>query len=191
MFRGMDFALNVIIMKSIDTIFTIGHSNTSVEDFILKLKSFQIEHIADIRHFPGSRKYPWFNKENLSEKLKDEGIDYTHVLLLGGRRPPEKNSHNTSWTHPAFRGFADYMEKDDFKKGMEILLSIAEKERTAIMCSEVLWWRCHRSMISDYLLNKGIKVMHIMGVNNSKEHRYTAQAKIINGKLSYREERLF
>ena len=166
---------------------TIGHSTRTLEEFVDMLLSFEIEVVADIRSFPGSRKYPQFNKENLEVSLLDLGFEYVHLLDLGGRRKVKPGSINTNWRHPAFRGYADYMQTDEFKKGIRELIEIASTKRTAYMCSEAVWWRCHRSMVSDYLKLKGWKVMHIMAAGKAEEHPYTSPARIVNGKLLYHE----
>ena len=166
-------------------IWTIGHSNLPLDKFILILNSFNIEIVADVRSLPGSRKFPQFDKENLMKTLPENKVNYIHILKLGGRRKVKKNSKNSAWHHPAFRGYADYMETNDFKDGIDELISIAGKKRTAIMCAEALWWRCHRSMIVDYLKFKGWKVIHIISLNKSNEHPYTQPAKIINDSLDY------
>lgn len=132
------------------TIWTIGHSTRNFEELVEMLHSFQIEMLVDIRSYPGSRHYPHFNKEALEISLPQNNIQYTHLKMLGGRRKVNPNSKNTTWRNIAFRGYADYMETDDFKKGIEELETIAIKKRTAYMCSEAVWWRCHRSMVSDY-----------------------------------------
>ena len=170
------------------TIWTIGHSTRSFDEFIAMLKSFQIEMVADIRSFPGSRKFPQFNKELLQITLPQNNIQYIHIKNLGGRRKVNPDSKNTSWQHPAFRGYADFMETAVFKEGIRELELLASKNRTAYMCSEAVWWRCHRSMVSDYLKAGGWKVMHIMGVEKSQEHPYTQPARIVDGKLSYEVE---
>ena len=173
-------------MKIIKSIWTIGHSTHPFDEFLAMLESFKIEFVADIRNFPGSRKFPYFNKESLELSLPQNNIGYVHLKSLGGRRKAKKNSQNTSWRHPAFRGYADYMETDEFKAGIEELKTIALKQRTAYMCSEAVWWRCHRSLVSDYLKADGWEVMHIMAVGKASEHPYTAPAKIINGELTYK-----
>jgi uncharacterized protein (DUF488 family) len=175
-------------MKDERTIWTVGHSTRSFDDFIALVKSFGIKRIADIRSFPGSRKFPQFNKESLEISLPQNGIEYFHLKNLGGRRKTRKDSKNTAWRLDAFRGYADYMETDDFINGIEELEQIAVKERTAYMCSESLWWRCHRSLVSDYLKLKGWKVMHIMEVSKSTEHSYTKPARIVDGNLNYSSE---
>lgn len=166
-------------------IWTIGHSTRTIEELLNMLKSFNIELIADVRHYPGSRKYPHFNKESLEVSLHENNIGYVHLVDLGGRRKPHPDSKNTSWRNTAFRGYADYMETDAFHRGMTELTSEALKRRTACMCSEAVWWRCHRSMIADYLKAQGWKVMHIMEAGKAQEHPYTAPATIVDGKLTY------
>ncbi len=167
------------------TIWTIGHSTHPVDEFTLMLKSFDIEILVDVRSLPGSNRFPQFNKENLEKSLPDNSISYIHLLQLGGRRKVRKDSKNTAWRHPAFRGYADYMETDEFYFGIKELTVIAAKKRTAIMCAEALWWRCHRSMISDFLKLQGWKVIHIISLNKSEEHPYTQPARIVDGRLDY------
>jgi uncharacterized protein (DUF488 family) len=168
-------------------VWTIGHSTRTLETLIAMLDSFQITQVADIRSFPGSARYPQFNKEALQQSLPEKGIQYVHIKALGGRRKTQTGSHNTRWRSAAFRGYADYMETDEFKMGIETLESLAIKQRTAYMCSEAVWWRCHRSMVSDYLKVRGWTVMHIMDVGKETEHPYTAPAKVVQGKLDYGE----
>ena len=178
-------------MKSLiknNTIWTVGHSTRTLEQLVEILDSFQIEIVADIRSFPGSRKFPQFNKENLEISLPENGIQYVHIKKLGGRRKTNRDSKNTTWRHLAFRSYADYMETEDFKEGIIELEKIAEKQRTAYMCSEAVWWRCHRSMVSDYLKAAGWKVMHIMAAGKGDEHPYTSPARIVDGILTYRPE---
>ena len=172
------------------TIWTIGHSTRSIEDFIEMLQAFKIEALADVRSFPGSRRFPQFNKENLTESLLANKIEYVHILRLGGKRTPKKDSRNTGWKHESFRGYADYMETEYFQKGIEELIEIAQKRRTAIMCSEAVWWKCHRSMISDYLKLSGWTIMHIMDKLKADEHPYTQPARIADGKLNYAGDEL-
>ena len=168
-----------------NTIWTIGHSTRPLEELIAMLYSFNIELVADIRSFPGSRKFPQYNKEALAISLPQNDIKYLHLKNLGGRRKVKPGSKNTGWRHAAFRGYADYMETDDFKEGITELEKIALKQRTAYMCSEAVWWRCHRSMVSDYLKVRGWRVMHIMGVGKDEEHPYTGPARVVDGELSY------
>ncbi len=172
-------------LSNIKTVWTIGHSTRTFEELIEMLNSFQIEMVVDIRSFPGSRRYPHFNKEALEISLPENNIQYFHLKNLGGRRKVNPDSKNTAWRHAAFRGYADYMETDAFREAVKRLELIAEETRTAYMCSEAVWWRCHRSMVSDYLKVHGWKVMHIMAVNKEEEHPYTAPARIVKGELSY------
>lgn len=169
-------------------VWTIGHSTRTLEEFIEMLNSFKIEIVVDIRSFPGSRKFPQFNKESLQVTLPENDIEYIHLKKLGGRRKVNPDSKNTSWRHLAFRAYADYMETDDFKEGIKELEPIILKERTAYMCSEAVWWRCHRSMVSDYLKVHGWKVMHIMAVGKEQQHPFTAPVRIVNGELTYEPE---
>ena len=169
-------------------IWTIGHSTRSFEEFLAMLHSSKIQLIADIRSYPGSRRFPQFNKEALEISLPQNNIEYIHLKNLGGRRKANPDSKNTSWRNLAFRGYADYMETNNFKREIQNLEKIALKQRTAYMCSEAVWWRCHRSMVSDYLKVQGWKVMHIMGIGKEDEHPYTAPAKIIDNELSYEIE---
>ncbi len=175
------------MQKSLENkiIWTIGHSTRTLEELVQMLHSFKIELVADIRSYPGSRRYPQFNKEALEISLPEKHIQYIHLKALGGRRKVSPDSKNTAWRHAAFRGYADYMETDEFKQGIKKLEDLALKQRTAYMCAEAVWWRCHRSMVSDYLKVHQWTVMHIMAVGKEEEHPYTAPAKIINGELSY------
>ena len=176
-------------MKALEKkfIWTIGHSTRTLEELVAMLHSFEIMLVADIRSYPGSRRYPQFNKEALELSLPENHIQYLHIKELGGRRKVKTDSLNTAWRNAAFQGYADYMETEGFKKGIEVLERIAVKQRTAYMCSEAVWWRCHRSMVSDYLKVKDWTVMHIMDVGKEVEHPYTSPAKIVDGELSYRE----
>lgn len=169
-------------------IYTIGHSTRPFEDFLEALKSFRIEVLADVRSYPGSRKYPQYNKETLEKTIPAAGMEYLHLPLLGGRRKVRKDSENNAWRHPAFRGYADYMESEEFEEGMKNLMDLADKKRVAYMCSEAVWWRCHRSMISDYLKIRGWKVLHIMAPDKAQEHPYTSAARVEQGQLSYHAE---
>lgn len=168
-------------------IWTIGHSTRTIEEFIALLRSFGVAQVADVRHFPGSRKFPHFNAAALGISLSQAGIGYEHIASLGGRRKAEAGSPHTAWRHPAFRGYADYMQTPPFHAGILRLEQLAAAATTAYMCSEAVWWRCHRSMISDLLKVRGWAVRHIMDLEKAKEHPFTAPAKIVNGQLTYLE----
>jgi len=172
-------------------IYTIGHSTHSIENFIAMLQSFDIKILIDIRSLPGSSKYPQFNKENLKISLEENDINYIHIQELGGRRKVQKNSKNTRWRNASFRGYADYMETEGFINGITKLEEIASQTTSAYMCAEAVWWRCHRSMVSDYLKAKGWTVMHITGVNKASEHSYTSPAVVIGAQVHYKNEDLF
>jgi len=170
------------------TIWTIGHSTRSMEEFLSLLRVFSIELVADIRSYPGSRRFPHFNKSHLEKFLPGQNIAYVHLPELGGRRNPIPESNNTVWRIAAFRGYADYMETTEFKKAIEVLENLAREKRTAYMCSEAVWWRCHRSLVSDYLKVRGWKVLHIMNEKEATEHPFTKPARVVDGKLSYRTD---
>lgn len=166
-------------------IWTVGHSTHSLAKFIGILKSADIECIADVRSFPGSRKFPHFNSEALEISLHEQNIEYIHFRELGGRRKVKPDSLNINWRHPAFRGYADYMETDSFRNAIHELEKLASARRIALMCSEALWWRCHRSMISDWLKLYGWTVLHITGDGKTHEHTYTSASRVQNGELFY------
>lgn len=173
-------------MESKTELWSIGHSAHAIDEFIGALQSFEIKVVADVRSFPGSRRYPQFNRENLEASLAEAGIEYRHFPELGGRRRAKPDSLNMAWRNETFRGYADYMDTDGFREGMARLISVASSRRTAIMCAEALWWRCHRSLISDYLKAKGVEVSHIMASGKSEAHSFTSAARIVDGELSYR-----
>jgi uncharacterized protein (DUF488 family) len=166
-------------------IWTIGHSTRTIEEFLDLLIINDIEVLADVRSFPGSRRYPHFNAKALRESLIDRGIDYLLLKELGGRRRSRPDSPNTVWRNEAFRGYADYMETAGFKQGIDTLLRFANGKRAAVMCAEAVWWRCHRSLISDYLKALGVTVEHILDVRTNVIHPFTAAARIESGKLAY------
>lgn len=168
------------------TVWTIGHSTRSIDEFLSMLESFKIKHLIDVRSFPGSGRYPQFNKESLMASLSEAKIEYQHYPDLGGRRRAKPDSHNVAWRNEGFRGYADYMETDGFLNGIARLIEIARVDRTAVMCAEAVWWRCHRSLISDYLKATGVGVCHITGAGKSEAHPFTSAARLVNGKLSYR-----
>lgn len=171
----------------IDTkqIWTIGHSSRTLEEFTAMLKSFSIKQLVDVRSLPGSNKFPHFNQDELAASLNKIGIGYYHFKNLGGRRRPAKDSTNTVWHNKSFRAYADYMETTEFKKSMGALEKLARGKPTAIMCSEAVWWRCHRAMISDKLKSEEWKVWHIMAPEKETEHPYTQPAEIVHGRLQY------
>lgn len=173
------------------TIWTIGHSTRKIDDFISRLEENGIKLVADVRMFPGSKRYPQFGREALAKSLSEREIRYEHFPELGGRRKAKPDSKNTAWRNESFRGYADYMETDEFGKGIARLVELAEKiGPIAITCAEAVWWRCHRSLISDYLKARGAEVLHILDRNKVEPHPFTSAARIVNGELSYAEETL-
>jgi uncharacterized protein (DUF488 family) len=167
-------------------IWTIGHSTRKIDIFISLLKENGIKLVADVRMYPGSKRYPQFGREALGTSLSEAGIRYEHFPELGGRRKAKPDSKNTAWRNEMFRGYADYMETEDFRKGIARLVDLAEKTGpTAIMCAEAVWWRCHRSLISDYLKARGVEVLHILNHNKVEPHPFTSAARIVDGELSY------
>jgi uncharacterized protein (DUF488 family) len=172
-------------------IWTIGHSTRTIDEFTSLLEATGIKLLADVRAWPGSKRYPQFNKDALAESLTAHGICYEHFPELGGKRKSGPDSRNTAWRNASFRGYADYMETEQFRKGIERLLEVAvEAGPTAIMCAEAVWWRCHRSLIADYLKARGIEVLHVLGANKVEPHPFTSAARIVNGELSYAADSL-
>ena len=166
-------------------IWTIGHSTRPIEEFLSLLEMHEIRLLVDIRSFPGSRRYPHFNKDNLSVTLNRRSIGYRHLAGLGGRRKPRPDSINVAWRHPAFRGYADYMQSREFIEEIELLQEAAMNERTAYMCSEAPWWKCHRALVSDFLKVRGWDVLHIMEKGKLTEHPFTSAARTVQGDLFY------
>ena len=155
-------------------IWTIGHSTRTEAEFVDCLKSFRIQVLVDVRRFPGSKKYPHFNADALEHSLLQNHIRYIQQPSLGGRRKPLPDSKNTVWRNDAFRGYADYTASPEFVRAMQEMEGIASVYRTAYMCSEAVWWRCHRSIISDYLKEHGWTVMHILKEGSATEHPFTS-----------------
>jgi uncharacterized protein (DUF488 family) len=175
----------LIVQDHQPTIWTIGHSTRSAEEFNQILNTHAIQNLVDVRTFPGSRRHPQFNRDSLSSALAAAAITYHHLPSLGGRRQPAKNSKNIAWKNSSFRGYADHMESEEFKQGIEMLLELTHERRTAIMCAEAVWWRCHRGLIADYLKASGLDVVHIIDAKHSEKHPYTTVARIVDGRLSY------
>lgn len=167
-------------------IWTIGHSTRTIEEFIGALQANGIKLVADVRLLPGSRRHPQFNKEELAKSLRKDGIGYEHFPELGGRRKARKDSHNTAWRNESFRGYADHMETAEFGNGIARLQQMAGCDgATAIMCAEAVWWKCHRSLIADYLKAHGVAVIHIFDASKAEPHPFTGAARIVDRKLSY------
>jgi uncharacterized protein (DUF488 family) len=167
------------------TLYTIGHSTRSIEDFVGLLTTYDIRELVDVRTIPGSRRHPQFSGEALVAALEEAGITYRHLKELGGLRRPSKDSLNTGWHNLSFRGYADYMATNAFEQGLQALTTIAEKYPTAIMCAEAVPWRCHRSLIADALTTQGWQVRHILNKTSAHLHKPTPFLTVQNGKLLY------
>ena len=167
---------------------TIGHSTRSIAEFVSILKSYGVKRLVDVRTVPKSRHVPQFNSDALAKALQKEGIDYTHLKSLGGLRHAKKDSTNTGWRNASFRGYADYMATGEFRAGLDSLLELAREKRTAIMCAEAVPWRCHRSLIGDALLVRGVHVEDILSATSRREHELTSFAKIDGLDISYPAE---
>ncbi|HEY8327402.1 MAG TPA: DUF488 domain-containing protein [Rhodanobacter sp.] len=167
------------------TIWTIGHSTRTLEEFFDLLSAYRIEAIADVRRFPGSRRYPHFASDALATTLPAHAIAYQWMPKLGGRRKVQPGSPNTAWRNASFQGYADYTATAEFAEGLAELLRLAASKRTALMCAEAVWWRCHRSIIADVLKLRGIEVIHIIDATHTTVHPYTSPARVADGRLSY------
>jgi uncharacterized protein (DUF488 family) len=171
------------------TVWTVGHSTRSLPEFLAILAPYGIEAVADVRRFPGSRRQPQYNKPVLAAALHAAAIDYVSIPALGGRRQPVSKAPRSAWRHRAFQGYADHLESDEFAAGLFELLMLAWGLRTAVMCAEVLWWRCHRRMIADVLVSLGVRVVHIRDARTAQAHRLTAPARLVRGVLTYARDR--
>lgn len=165
-------------MESPHIIYTIGHSTRSIEEFVDLLKAHEIQKVIDIRSIPRSRHNPQFDQEALKLYLKKEKIGYRHLKQLGGLRHARKDSNNIGWENLSFRGYADYMQTDEFWKGLEKLEKLAHTKRCAIMCAEAVPWRCHRSLVADALTYHKWKVFHIQSKKTAKIHKKTPFLKV-------------
>lgn len=164
---------------------TLGHSTRSLEELLELLEAHGIAGLVDVRRFPASRRHPHFASDALAASLAATGRRYDWLPALGGRRPAHPDSPHTAWREPGFRGYADHMEGDEFRGGLESLLARAVERPTAIMCAEAVPWRCHRQLIADTLVARGVPVTHILSDTSSNPHRLTAFARIDGDRLVY------
>jgi uncharacterized protein (DUF488 family) len=167
------------------TVWTIGHSTRPIEEFLAVLDAYDIELVADVRRFPGSRRLPQYAAPALEAALATRGIAYHWFPALGGRRRPDPASPNVAWRHPAFRAYADHVATEEFAEGIFDLLLVARGLRTVVMCAEVLWWRCHRRLIADVLTSLGIRVVHVRDERTTEVHRLAEPARLVGGWLTY------
>jgi len=173
------------LAKTSMMIFTIGHSTHSIEEFVDILKAHGIEFVIDVRTIPKSRHNPQYNSDTLATALHGHAIGYEHMPGLGGLRHAKKDSINTAWENASFRGFADYMQTEDFERSLNTLIETAGKQSTAILCAEAVPWRCHRSLIADALLAREITVMDIMNKTTAKRHTMTPWAHVRGTTITY------
>ncbi len=169
-------------------ILTIGHSTRGLAEFIELLRAHGVTCVADVRTIPRSRRNPQFNQESLPGALKAAGIGYVHLPGLGGLRHARADSGNMAWRNASFRGFADYMQTDDFAHGLEHLIGLARDRHVALMCAEAVPWRCHRSLIADSLTVRGIQVEHILSKTHRQEHVLTPWARVDGVRVYYPAE---
>ena len=166
-------------------IWTIGHSTRTIDDFISLLKENEIKLLADVRAFPGSKRYPHFNKDALAESLNAHGIRYEHFPELGGKRKSKPDSRNTAWRNASFRGYADYMQTPAFEASLASLMEYASDAGGVMMCAEAVWWRCHRQLVADAVVARGVTVRHIASATSAAAHELTDSARVVEGKVSY------
>jgi uncharacterized protein (DUF488 family) len=173
------------------TLYTIGHSTRTLDDFIATLHAHQIQALVDIRAFPMSRRLPQFNRESLDSTLPANGVRYLWMKALGGyRKKIVEDSPNIALRNQSFRNYADYMLTPEFEQAARELISMAEESRTCYMCAERVYFRCHRMLVSDWLLAHGQEVLHVDDTGPVKAHRLTAEARLVDGRLIYRGDRL-
>lgn len=169
-------------------LYTIGHSNRSLDEFLRLLHAHEIKQVADVRTAAGSRRNPQFGKEELAPALRAAGVQYVHLPELGGFRRPLPDSPNAAWRNESFRGYADYMQTPQFEAALTELLELAAGERTAIMCAEAVPWRCHRSLIADAVVARGLSVGDIVSATRCQPHSLTPFARVHDGRVRYPAE---
>jgi uncharacterized protein (DUF488 family) len=169
----------------IPDVWTIGHATRPLVDFVALLAAHGIEQLVDVRTIPRSRHNPQFNRETFPRALAEAGVAYVHMPGLGGLRRPRADSTNTGWRNAGFRGFADHMETAEFEDALSSLLELAGRRATAIMCAEAVPWRCHRSLIADAVTARGMRVTHVLGPGQAREHVLTPWAHVDGHRVSY------
>ncbi len=169
-------------------LYTINHSTRSLEEFLDLLRESGVLQLADIRRYPGSRRFPHFSRDALNESLPQAGIDYGHMAELGGRRKSSPNSSNGGWRNEQFRAYADHMASDEFRQAVDHLLERGAQGSLAVMCAEAVPWRCHRNLLSDELVRRGLNVVHILGSQAVKLHELNPMARDCGDHLEYPPE---
>jgi uncharacterized protein (DUF488 family) len=172
-------------LDSLVRIYTIGHSTRSFDTFIALLDAHGVRRMADIRTIPGSRRHPQFEREALAGALAARGVGYRHFPGLGGRRHPRRDSPHTGWRNESFRGYADYMGTGAFDDALDQLLAFARVAPTAVMCAEAVWWRCHRGLLADALVLRGVEVLHITSSAAPARHQLNPMARVVEGRVTY------
>lgn len=167
------------------TVWTLGHSTRTWEEFLELLQEHRIELLADVRHYPSSARVPWTNGPVLAARLAEAGLEYEHLEGLGGYRKPQPDSKNGGWRNAGFRGYADHMHTEAFRAALDRLVTLAKERRAAIMCAEAVPWRCHRGLLSDALLVRGVRVIHILAPGKAQAHVLTPFAKVRGGLVLY------
>ena len=162
-------------------LFTVGHSTRTIEELLALLTGHGVQTLVDVRRYPGSRRHPQFSRDALAASLEEAGIRYLHAPDLGGRRAARPDSPHTAWRVDAFRGYADYMETPAFQTALERLIRQSAETPTAILCAEAVPWRCHRRLISDALVARGVPVLHILGPGRADPHELDANARVLPG----------
>ena len=170
------------------TVYTVGHSTRTLDEFVALMRAHGITHVVDVRTIPRSRHNPQFNLETMPESLSNAGLKYVHMPGLGGLRHAKANSINAGWRNASFRGYADYMQTPEFEKNLEHLIELAKTDHVAIMCAEALPWRCHRSLIGDALIVRGIRTVDIMSLTRSQIHALTHFAVVRGATITYPDE---
>jgi uncharacterized protein (DUF488 family) len=166
-------------------VFTVGHSTHPLEEFVGIVRAHGVDRIVDVRTVPKSRHNPQFGEEELRRSLPPHGIDYSRIESLGGLRHPRKDSPNGAWRNPSFRGYADHMQTPEFTAGLEQLVALAAESTVAVMCAEAVPWRCHRSLIGDALIVRGVAVDDILSATNVRAHTLTPFAVVTGARITY------
>jgi uncharacterized protein (DUF488 family) len=166
-------------------ILTVGHSTHTADEFLALLEAYDVNGVADVRKIPRSRRHPHFASEPLAAFLASHGIEYLHLPALGGLRRPRPDSPNGGWRHPAFRGYADYMQTTEFAAALDMLVEFARARRVAIMCAEAKWWQCHRQLIADALVARQVEVRHILSRREAPRHELTPFARVAGDVVQY------
>jgi len=166
-------------------VFTVGHSTMPIERFIALLQTYGVKRLVDIRSAPRSRHNPQFNDTSLAESLTTRQIEYVHIQALGGLRRAHKDSPNTGWRNESFRGYADYMQGEEFRDALETLIRMSRQERAAIMCAEAVPWRCHRSLVADALTVRGIPAVEILSESSYRMHKLAPFARVEGTRITY------